>query len=446
MPSESQHLEFKRELIDTLEREVVGFLNSREGGRILIGVDDAGSIVGLADPDGDQLKIKDRLKQNIQPSCLGLFDVLVEENEGSPWIKLLVASGSEKPYYLRKHGMSPRGCFLRIGSATEPMPERQIETLFAKRTRNSISRIVSPRQDLKFSQLKIYYEATGREPNAQFLKNLELFTEDERYNYAAYLLADINNTSIKVAKYAGKDRVDLIENEEYGNCCLVKATKQVLDKLDLENRTFTRITSKERHETRLLDPVALREAVINAIIHNDYSYEGVPKFELFGDRLEITSTGSIPQGMSEAEFFEGYSIPRNKELMRIFRDLDMVEYLGSGMPRILRTYPKKCFRFSENFTRMVFPFTESEITPQVTGEVTPQVTPQVTALLMAIDTANSREELQAKLKLVDRHNFKKLYLIPALEAGLIERTIPEKPNSRLQRYRLTAKGQSLITH
>ena len=94
MPSESQHLEFKRELIDTLEREVVGFLNSREGGRILIGVDDAGSIVGLADPDGDQLKIKDRLKQNIQPSCLGLFDVLVEENEGSPWIKLLVASGS----------------------------------------------------------------------------------------------------------------------------------------------------------------------------------------------------------------------------------------------------------------------------------------------------------------------------------------------------------------
>ena len=214
MPSESQHLEFKRELIDTLEREVVGFLNSREGGRILIGVDDAGSIVGLADPDGDQLKIKDRLKQNIQPSCLGLFDVLVEENEGSPWIKLLVASGSEKPYYLRKHGMSPRGCFLRIGSATEPMTERQIEALFAKRTRNSISRIVSPRQDLKFSQLKIYYEATGREPNAQFLKNLELFTEDERYNYAAYLLADINNTSIKVAKYAGKDRVDLIENEE----------------------------------------------------------------------------------------------------------------------------------------------------------------------------------------------------------------------------------------
>ena len=376
MTTESQHLEYKSEITDSLEREVVGFLNSREGGRILIGVDDFGTALGLTDPDGDQLKIKDRLRHNIQPSCLGLFDVLIEETEGSTWIKLLVASGSEKPYYLRKQGMSPRGCFIRIGSATEPMTERQIETFFAQRTRNSISRIVAPRQDLKFSQLKIYYEATGREPGPQFLQNLELYTDDDRYNYAAYLLADINNTSIKVAKYAGTDRVDLIENEEYGNCCLVKATKQVLDKLDLENRTLTRITSKEREEVRLLDAVALREAVINAIIHNDYSYEGVPKFELFVDRLEITSTGGIPQGLSETEFFEGYSIPRNKELMRIFRDLDMVEYLGSGMPRILRAYSKECFRFSENFTRMTFPFTASdknEVKNEVENEVKSKV-------------------------------------------------------------------------
>lgn len=374
MSSESQHLEYKSELTDSLEREVVGFLNSREGGRILIGVDDMGTIRGLADPDGDQLKIKDRLRHNIQPSCLGLFDVLIEEHKGSTWIKLLIASGSEKPYYLRKQGMSPRGCFLRTGSATEPMTERQIETLFARRTRNSLSRIVAPRQDLKFSQLKIYYEATGREPGSQFLRNLELYTEDDHYNYAAYLLADINNTSIKVAKYAGTDRVDLVENEEYGNCCLVKATKQVLDKLDLENRTRTRITSKEREEVRLLDPVALREAVINAIIHNDYSYEGVPKFELFADRLEITSTGSIPQGLSETEFFEGYSSPRNKELMRIFRDLDMAEYLGSGMPRILRAYSKECFRFTDNFTRMIFPFAASKKTSEKASEKTSEKT------------------------------------------------------------------------
>jgi predicted HTH transcriptional regulator len=86
MHSESQHLEYKRELTDALEREVVGFLNSREGGRILIGVDDAGTLLGLADPDGDQLKIKDRLKQNIQPSCLGLFDQIEYLGSGMPRI------------------------------------------------------------------------------------------------------------------------------------------------------------------------------------------------------------------------------------------------------------------------------------------------------------------------------------------------------------------------
>jgi predicted HTH transcriptional regulator len=142
--------------------------------------------------------------------------------------------------------------------------------------------------------------------------------------------------------------------------------------------------------------------------------------------------------MSESEFFEGYSIPRNKELMRIFRDLDMVEYLGSSMPRILRTYPKECFRLTENFTRMIFPFAASETSPQVT--------PQVRTLLEAIITEHTREELQAVLDLTDREHFRKSYLIPALEAGLIERTIPEKPNSRLQKYRLTAKGQSFIQH
>jgi hypothetical protein len=81
-----------------------------------------------------------------------------------------------------------------------------------------------------------------------------------------------------------------------------------------------------------------------------------------------------------------------------------------------------------------------------TPQVAPQVAPQVKALLEATKAEHSREELQALLELSDRHNFKKLYLLPALEAGLIERTIPDKPNSRLQKYRLTAKGKALIAN
>ena len=120
-------------------------------------------------------------------------------------------------------------------------------------------------------------------------------------------MANKNNTSIKVAKYAGVDRVDLVESNEYGYCSLIKATKAVLDKLELENRTLTQITSKGRLEQRLWDSIAIREAMINAIIHNDYTNEIPPKFEIFDDRLEITSAGSLPEGMNTHEFFEGVS-------------------------------------------------------------------------------------------------------------------------------------------
>ena len=112
--------------------------------------------------------------------------------------------------------------------------------------------------------------------------------------------------SIKVAKYKTDNRVELIENNEFGYCSLVKATKSVLDKIDIENKTFATITSKERKETKLWNSIALREAIINAFVHNDYTRELTNKFEIFEDRIEITSAGSLPEGLSESEFFEGF--------------------------------------------------------------------------------------------------------------------------------------------
>ena len=266
---------------------------------------------------------------------MGLFDVMSEKRDGKDILKIIVASGSEKPYYLKKNGMSEKGCFLRIGTASEPMTTKMIEELFSKRTRNSISKIKSNQQELSFEQLRIYYQENSIQLNDKFASNLELLNEDGFYNYVAYLMSDKNSTSIKVAKYKGTTRVDLIESNEYGYCSLIKAVKQVLDKIDLENKTHTKITSKEREATQLWNAVALREAIINAFVHNDYTYEVPPKFEIFDDRIEITSTGGLPDALSQVEFFEGFSVPRNKEIMRIYKDLKLVEHLVSGVPRIL---------------------------------------------------------------------------------------------------------------
>jgi predicted HTH transcriptional regulator len=151
-------------------------------------------------------------------------------------------------------------------------------------------------------------------------------------------MSDVNNLSFKVAKYKGENRVHLSENNEYGYASLLKATMQVLDKIELENKTLTKITSKERKEKRLWDPIALREAIINAFVHNDCTNEVPPKFELFSDRIEITSAGGLPEGLSQQEFFEGYSVPRNQEIMRIFKDLGLVEHLGSGPTHIRKLW------------------------------------------------------------------------------------------------------------
>lgn len=359
MIQESNRIEFKSVLNDKMEKEVVAFLNNQEGGILYIGLDDDGHPTGSMDLDSTQLKIADRIKNNILPSTLGLFDIVTEVVEDVPVIKILISSGLEKPYYIKSQGMSPSGCYTRIGTSSQPMTTAMIDDLYARRIHTTLRNITAPRQDLKFAQLKIYYQERGLELNNQFASSLELLTPEGKYNYIAYLLADENGVSIKVAKYAGTDKVDLVENEEYGYCSLIKATHRVLDKFKVENKTRSKITDTIRIENNLVEELPLREAIINAFVHNDFSREYPPVFEIFSDRLELTSYGGLIQGQSMDDFFSGGSMPRNRELMRVFRDVDLVEQLGSGMSRILKVYDKSVFKISEHFIKVVFPFRES---------------------------------------------------------------------------------------
>ena len=201
--TESNTAEYKREYSDTIIKDVIGFLNYSMGGHIYVGVDNDGSICGIENADELQLKIINKIRDSIQPSVLGLFDVLTEQKEGKTILHIIISSGNEKPYYMQSNGMTPKGCFIRIGSSVQQMSENQIAELYSKRTRNTLKNIVSHHQDLTFEQLKIYYQEKGLTLNDNFAKNLDLLTSDGKYNYIAYLLADKNGTSIKAAKYWG---------------------------------------------------------------------------------------------------------------------------------------------------------------------------------------------------------------------------------------------------
>jgi predicted HTH transcriptional regulator len=352
---ENNRTEFKRELNNRFERAVVSFLNYAGGGEIIIGVADSGDVVGVADVDGEQLKIVDRIRNNIKPQTLGLFDVVQDCIDGKNIIRVIVSCGQQRPYYIRKFGMSELGCFIRVASSAQPMSEQMMEELIGKRQQLSLQTMLSPRQNLAFKQLSIYYEQRKLEPTEQFLASLDLLRSDGHYNYAAYLLADENGVSVKVAAYAGTDKADLLETREYGNRCLITAAQRILDRLDSENRTFAKITAKNRLEKERFNTIALREVVINAIVHNDYT-KGVPLVEVFTDRIAVTSCGGLVDGLSEADFFKCRSMPRNRELMRVFRDMELVEQIGSGMSRILKAYDRSIFELSPSFTVVTFPF------------------------------------------------------------------------------------------
>ena len=357
--TETNRIENKEQLNEDFEQEVIAFLNYRESGIIYVGVRKNGQVVGLKDVDLTQLQIKDRIKNNIQPSSLGLFDVIVETIDDKEVIKVVISSGTEKPYYLRKKGRTPEGCYIRVGSSKERMTERMIDDMYSKRIKNTLKEIDSPRQELTFNQLKIYYEEHNLMLNDNFLQNLDLLTSEGKYNYNAFLLADENNVSIKVVKYLGTDKMELVKNQEYGYRCLITATQRILDRLDAENTTYAKIEYFGRKEQEMIDSAALKEAVINAIVHNDYSYGNSPIIELYSDRIEITSAGGLPQKLSKDDFFRGVTAPRNKELIRVFKDVDLIENIGSGILRILKAYDKNSFIFMDNFLRVSFEYKEN---------------------------------------------------------------------------------------
>ncbi|MCL2522168.1 MAG: putative DNA binding domain-containing protein [Erysipelotrichales bacterium] len=351
--------EYKSQMTDDIEKSVVAFLNTK-GGELWLGVDADGIACGLTNYDKEALAFIDRIKNNIYPSALGLFTVTPKLGDNNKeYLVIKIASGYEKPFYIRKYGMTPKGCYARIGTQNSQMSQDIIDVMYARRISRTLQTVISPRQNLSFQQLKIFYQEKGHNANSDyFLKNLDLFTEDGKYNYAAYLMSDNNSTFMRVVKYAGKDKTVILNKQELGSCCLIKSAYNMLNCLNMYNETAIEITYPNRIETRLVDHTALREATLNSILHNDYINGAFPVVEFYSDRVEITSTGGLPSGLTEKEFFAGRSLPRNREIMRVFVDMELGEHLGSGMQRIMSIYKEDDFVISPNFVTAVFKYDE----------------------------------------------------------------------------------------
>jgi len=360
---ENENIEYKEKLTDSFEKETVAFLNAK-GGCIYIGVKDNGKIVGIQNVDKLQLQIKDRLIFAIAPSILSLISIGIENIDNKNVIKISVKEGNEKPYYIKKQGLSESGAFIRIGSSAQPMTSKMIFSFQNKSFPKSLLNIESPEQELTFAELFIHYHRYAKPLNDNtFARTLNFFTKDGKYNYLAYLMADNNQVSVRFARFNDEgERFELIEKAvEYGNCCLITAIQRVLDRFEIENITRSRLTGAARRiDKRLVDAKCLREIIINAFAHNDYSYGMLPIFEVFQNRFAVRSYGGLVPQLTINDFFLGVSALRNPELMRILKDVELVEALGFGIRGITKVYARDIFEFTDNTIYVTLPF-ENEV-------------------------------------------------------------------------------------
>ena len=188
--------------------------------------------------------------------------------------------------------------------------------------------------------------------------------------------------------------------------------------------------------------------MINALLHADYSQRSAPiRIAFFDDRIEVENPGILLPGLTIEDMKEGVSRIRNPVIARVFRELGLIEQWGSGVRRIFAQAAEQNLpapQIVEVGMRVRF-IVRLSAPIYVADPVTPEVTPEVKRMLEILQRDMSRAEVMAALGLHDEKHFRQSYQRAASAKGLIEMTLPDKPNSRLQKYRLTAKGRALLT-
>ncbi len=202
-----------------------------------------------------------------------------------------------------------------------------------------------------------------------------------------------------------------------------------------------------------IPPEVVREAIVDAVAHRDYTGNGSVQVMLFSDRLEVWNPGTLPPSLTLEKLRHPHgSVPGNPLLAEPLYLTKYIERMGTGTGDMIRRcrhagLAEPEFTLPDGFVitiRRKPARAFAAVGGQVRGEVAGEVTGEVRKLVSVCRDAMTRKKLQESLLLRGEENFRKLYLVPALEAGYIEMTIPDKPNSRPQKYRLTAQGKALL--
>lgn len=333
---EDQKTELKVELTKDIKKEIVAFANTNDG-IIYIGIDDSGNVIGLKNANKDLEALSGMIREGIKSDLTLYTKIYIDRIENKDIIIVKVSEAPNKPYYLADKGLKTSGVYLRHGNASVQASEEVIRKMLIESNSNSFENNISNIQDLHFNYLREIFEKHNIEIDDNKFKTLNITSLNNEYTNLGLLLSDECPYSIKCAIFNGNNKLEFKDRKEFTGSVL-KQVNDTFEYLDLYNKTKGKIIGLERIDTKDYPEYALRESLLNAIIHRDYNFTGSILISLFDDHFEITSLGGLVKGLSIEDLYKGVSESRNPNLANIFYRLKYVESFGTGIGRIIESY------------------------------------------------------------------------------------------------------------
>lgn len=360
---ESETLELKQELTKNIKKEIVAFANSK-GGTIYIGITDTGEILGLKDIKSDIESLSGMIREGIIGNLTTYTDIEIKEIDKKDVIELHITSAPEKPYYLADKGLKSSGVYIRHGSSTIQATDEIIRKMLIESSKKSFEEEISNVQELTFDYANEIFKKRNIEFSNEKFKSLKMIT-DNKFNNLALLLSDQNPYTVKCAIFDGTNKTLFKDRKELSGSYL-KIVEDAFYYMNLSNHINSTFNGLQRIDKKDYPDFSIREALLNAIIHRDYYFNGSILLSIFDDRIEINSTGGLISTLSLNDVYNGVSESRNPNFAEIFHRLNYVENYGTGIGRIINEYQdsklKPIIELSENVFKITLPnlnYTES---------------------------------------------------------------------------------------
>ncbi|MCC8060480.1 MAG: putative DNA binding domain-containing protein [Clostridiales bacterium] len=337
MQYENEHIEYKSQMIDDIYKEVIAFANT-DGGVIYIGIGDQGNLIGIENVDETYTRLTNGIRDAIAPDVTMFVRYILQDNNV---IRIEVGEGSYKPYYLKTKGIKPTGVYVRQGASSVPASPDQIRRMIKDYDGDIFEEMRALTQELSFEEA----ERTFKRYKVDFseekyialgLRNIR----DDQYTNLALILSDQCQHTTKIAVFGDEANVTFKDAKEFGGS-IFRQLDDSYAYLTLCNRTAAIFKGLERIERSDYPEDALREALLNALIHRDYSYSGSIIINVNDSCMEFISIGGLLLGLSADDIRNGISQPRNRELAEIFHRLRLIESYGTGIRKIYARY-KDC--------------------------------------------------------------------------------------------------------